>query len=43
MIQRTTFPPLEWVITIRRVMPLALMKVVSCPARQPAARLSHMY
>jgi len=43
MIQRITLPPLEWVMMISRVMPLALMKLVSWVARQPAARLSHMY
>ncbi len=38
-----TLPPLLWVMTISRVMPLPLMNVVSWPARQPAAALSHMY
>ena len=43
MIQRITLPPLEWVMTTMSVMFLLLMKLVSWSARQPAARLSHMY
>ena len=38
-----TLPPLLCVITTRSVMPLLLMKLLSWPARQPAAPEVHMY